>query len=136
MRRPGLLLGAALGVLAGFTLAPPLARIARSWPHRVAVFGHSMEPTLHAGDWLLVDPDAFIARLPAPGELCVAHYPRAPQRLIVKRATWVTGSTATLASDHPAHSAAEDTIGPVAAAEIVGRPWFRYWPLDRFGRVG
>ncbi len=136
MRRPGLLLGAALGILAGATFAPVLARVVRSWPNRVAVFGHSMEPTLRAGDWLLVDPEAFITRLPAPGELCVAHDPRVPQRLIVKRATWVTGSTATLASDHPAHVAADEAIGPVAAAEIVGQPWLRYWPLDRFGRVG
>jgi signal peptidase I len=136
MRRPGLLLGAALGVLAGVSFVPVLTRIARSWPNRVAVSGHSMEPTLRDGDWLLVDPEAFVARPPAPGELCVAFDPRAPQRLIVKRASVVTGSRATLASDHPAHLAAQESIGPVASNQIVGRPWLRYWPLDRLGRVG
>jgi signal peptidase I len=136
MRRPGLLLGAALGVLAGLAaLVPLLALLARSWPHRIAVAGHSMEPELRAGDWLLVDPDAFTARPPAPGELCVAHDPRAPWRLLVKRAGVVTGASVMLKSDHPAHAAAQEIIGPVASASIVGRPWLRYWPLDRVGRL-
>jgi signal peptidase I len=135
VRRPGLLLGAALAVAALIGRAPLINRVFRSWPHRIAVAGHSMAPTLVDGDWLLVDPDAFATRPPAPGELCVAHDPRAPDRLIVKRCHVTTGASVVLVGDHPAHSSAVAPIGPIDLAGLVGRPWFRYWPIERIGPV-
>ena len=74
MRRYGRSLGAALSVAAGLVLAPLAMRLAWSWPHRVAVDGHSMEPALRHGDWLLVDPDSYKARTPRLGEIVVSLF--------------------------------------------------------------
>jgi len=117
MRRLGLLLGAAL--LFAFVLA------SRRYT-RVAVTGHSMEPTLRDGDWLLVDRRGR----PRPGSLVVAEDPRAVGRLIVKRVNGVgTDSQLQLSSDHPAH--AGELIGPVRPADVVGIVRLRYWPPGR-----
>lgn len=114
-----------------------MRRLIRSWRHRVAVDGHSMEPTLRSGDWLLVDPLAYGRREPASGELVVAADPRRPDRLLVKRVAGVlTDASLVLAGDHPAHVEEGDLIGPVGVDAIVGRPWFRYWPPSRIGRLG
>ena len=96
----------------------------------MAVAGHSMEPTLLDGDWLLVDP--VRADQLQSGDLVVARDPRAGERLLVKRV--VSTAPLLLAGDHPAH--ANDQIGPVEPDGIIGRPWFRYWPVGRIGRVG
>jgi len=95
-----------------------------------------MEPTLHEGDWLLVDPAVYRTRSPVPGELVVAVDPRQPERWLVKRVARVApDGTLTLTGDHPAHAADEEVIGAVDRAELVGRPWLRYWPISRFGRL-
>lgn len=86
-----------------------------------------MEPTLRDGDWLLVDPDDQ----PALGDLAVAHD---GPTLVLKRVVETDDSgRLTLASDNPAH--AGQRIGPVADSLVVGRPWFRYWPPTRLGRL-
>jgi phage repressor protein C with HTH and peptisase S24 domain len=115
MRRPGLLLGAALASVAGFALARRL--------ERVAVAGHSMEPGLRDGDWLLVwrDPRRFRG-----GDIVVARDPRDTSRLIVKRVREATDSQLWLESDHPAH--ASEVIGPVGRPDVRGRVVLRYWP--------
>ena len=65
MRRLAFVAGTALfvGLIIGAIRSLP-----RSWSARVAVKGHSMEPTLTDGDWLLVDPLAYSARFPRTGE--------------------------------------------------------------------
>ena len=84
-----------------------------------------MEPTLHDGDWLLVDPD----ERPALGDLAVAHD---GHRLVLKRVVDIDASGAyTLAGDNPDH--AGQRIGPLEPKLVVGRPWFRYWPPLRVG---
>ena len=136
MSRFGRLLGAALSVGVGVALAPVLMRAAWSWPHRVAVAGHSMEPSLRDGDWLLVDPDAYRQRPPRPGDLVVARDPREVRRTLIKRVHRVDeDGHLRLAGDHPAHASDAETLGLVEAGAVVGRPWFRYWPLPRVGPV-
>jgi hypothetical protein len=140
MRRFGRLLGAALSVGAGVVVAPIALRVVWSWPHRVAVTGHSMEPTLLDGDWLLVDPDAYLKNGPAEGDLVVSLDPRLPSRMLVKRVAHVDpeGYLA-LAGDHPAHRHVAGHQQPdqilVPPKEVLGRPWLRYWPFERFGLV-
>jgi hypothetical protein len=90
-----------------------------------------MEPTLRDGDWLLVDPVAQ----PTAGELVVAHDPRDPDRLIVKRIVETQPGRLLVAGDHPAHAGDAAEIGALETALVVGRPWLRYWPPRRFGRV-
>jgi hypothetical protein len=95
-----------------------------------------MEPTLRAGDWLLVDPDAYRDRLPSAGELVVADDPRRAGRLIVKRAVGsADGAAVRLVGDHSGH-ADEPGLAAVPRTSLIGRPWLRYWPPRRFGRVG
>ncbi|MGI8927968.1 MAG: nickel-type superoxide dismutase maturation protease [Candidatus Limnocylindrales bacterium] len=111
-------------------------RLGRSWEARVGVEGHSMEPTLLEGDWLLVDPDAYGRRMPRVGELVVARDPRDPRRVIVKRVAAIDADDRmTLAGDHPAHANDAGHIGAVDQAQLLGRPWFRYWPPSRFAPV-
>jgi signal peptidase I len=92
-----------------------------------------MEPNLRDGDWLLVDPLAFAERPPRVGDLVVARDPRAADRLLVKRvrSLGVDGKV-TIGGDHRAH---EDEGIPVERNDVLGRPWFRYWPARRLGRV-
>ena len=116
-------------------------RLWPSWQARVAVVGHSMEPTVLDGDWLLVDPTAYSYATPRTGELIVSPDPRMPSRLLVKRVAHVDpeGYLA-LAGDHPAHRHVPGHQQPdqvlVPPNAVLGRPWLRYWPLERVGRIG
>ena len=114
-----------------------MGRLFRSWRSRVAVAGHSMEPTLQAGDWLLVDPDAYRGRPPRAGDLVVAVDPRMSGRLLVKRVARVDDDGGlVLAGDHPAHARLDaEQMPPVHSDGLRGRPWFRYWPPPRIGRI-
>ena len=123
MRRLGLWLGAAL-VFACLVL------IGRRL-ERFAVSGHSMEPTLRDGDWLIVDRQG----LAVPGSLVVARDPRSVGRLVVKRVGEVgTDHQLVLESDHPAHAAEE--IGSVSESDVLGLVVLRYWPPSRAGQIG
>ncbi len=115
-----------------------LRRLSRSWSARVAVEGDSMRPTLQAGDWLLVDPGAFRDTPPAVGDLVLVPDPREPSRLLVKRVTEVheEGRELFVRGDAPAVSTDSRTFGSVGTSEVEGRPWFRYWPPRRLGRIG
>lgn len=102
----------------------------------MAIEGPSMEPTVRAGDWVLVDPDAYASRSPAPEDLVLAPDPRADDRLLIKRVGSVDAEGwLRLAGDDPEHSTDSRVFGAVEAAAVVGRPWFRYWPLRRVGRL-
>jgi signal peptidase I len=107
-------------------------RLGRSWQARVAVSGHSMAPGLRAGDWLLVDPDAYRVSSPRPGDLVLAEK---AEGLLVKRVGALPGDgvieligDAASTDDHR-----HDLAVPLSA--ISGRPWFRYWPPGRVGRL-
>jgi phage repressor protein C with HTH and peptisase S24 domain len=124
MRRSGLALGTAFLFAGG-------AFIGRRKLTRVAVSGHSMEPTLCDGDWLLVERSPSSIR---NGDVVVAADPRSTGRVIVKRVRSVrTDDDLILAGDHPAHS--NETIGPLRRADVLGKVVARYWPLARLGRV-
>lgn len=124
------------GLLAvGRLLIPVGVRIARSWPGRVAVSGRSMAPSLLHGDWLLVEL-AAAGSSPARGDLVVVPDPRQPARLLVKRVGSVErGGRLLLQGEAPDASTDSRTFGAVDPGAVLGRPWFRYWPLRRIGRV-
>jgi nickel-type superoxide dismutase maturation protease len=95
-----------------------------------------MTPTLEPGDWLLVDPDAYVDRPPDPGELVLAPDPREPSRLLVKRVVDVDDrGRLTVAGDNAAESSDSRAFGAIDQSALDGRPWFRYWPLRRWGRI-
>ena len=133
VRGLGIGLGVAFGLLAA---SGPIARLRRSWGHRAAIDGWSMFPLLHPGDWVLIDPWAYGARDPRAGELVVAPDPREPGRWLVKRVRAVApDGRLELAGDDPARSTDSRTFGAVEVATVVGRPWLRYWPPRRIGRL-
>jgi nickel-type superoxide dismutase maturation protease len=133
--RAGLRLGIGLAAL-GVALAPPLVKIARSWPLRSAVSGESMRPLLRPGDWLLIDPEAYRARAPRPSELVAVADPRDPSRWLVKRVVAVgEDGRLDLRGDDPQRSTDSRTFGPVEPGRVIGRPWARYWPPQRIGRI-
>jgi len=108
--------------------------LSRSWTSRVAIAGRSMEPALEDGDWVLVDPEAYAARSPRPGELILVPDPRAPERVLIKRvATTSRDGQLTILGDAPDASTDSRDFGPIAAEAVQGRPWLRYWPLRRLG---
>lgn len=95
-----------------------------------------MEPAIADGDWLLVDPDAWRVRPPAPGALVLLADPRAPHRLLVKRVhTVFPDGSLDVRGDAPDRSTDSRHFGPVATADLLGRPWLRVHPLRRAGRV-
>lgn len=94
-----------------------------------------MEPLLREGDWLLVDPDWYAQRLPRPGDLTVVPDPRLPDRLLVKRVSAVGPRGVEVRGDASEGSTDSRTFGPVPRSSLAGRPWFRYWPPSRVGRL-
>lgn len=95
-----------------------------------------MSPTLESGDWLLVDPDAYVGVRPGVGQLVLVPDPRASERLLVKRVAEVTADgDLVVHGDSPEASTDSRTFGAVRRASVEGRPWFRYWPLRRVGRI-
>ncbi|HEV8471059.1 MAG TPA: nickel-type superoxide dismutase maturation protease [Candidatus Limnocylindria bacterium] len=94
----------------------------------VAVAGHSMEPALRDGDWVIVAP---LWRPPRRGEIVLARDPRVPERLVLKRVARVEDGRYTLLGDRPDESTDSRTFGPVALSHVVGRAVFRYAPLAR-----
>lgn len=83
---------------------------------RVAVAGHSMEPTLRDGDSLVYE-----RRAPRVGDMAVARDPRDARRWLVKRVGAVGRQELLLTSDAPGHECLF-----VDRAHVIGRVAFRY----------
>jgi nickel-type superoxide dismutase maturation protease len=121
---------AAVAVALGTALAVALVT-------RVEVFGQSMEPTLLAGDRLLV------ARLPRPlsppSRRVVAFVdPRDPlgRRILLKRLVHSGRSGMEVRGDNPAQSTDSRHFGPVERRALVGLAVYRYAPPERAGWIG
>ena len=93
------------------------------------VYGRSMEPTLRAGDRLLV----VYGRRPRPGNLVVAAFPDGVRA--VKRITEQRESGWWLSSDNPDHGVDSRHRGPLEDQRIRAVVRARVWPRPRlFGR--
>jgi signal peptidase I len=94
-----------------------------------------MAPGLLPGDWLLVDPAGYGQRPPRAGEIVVVPDPRLGERWLIKRVSAIEpDGRLRLAGDEPDASTDSRVFGFVDAA-LAGRPWFRYWPPRRWGRI-
>jgi nickel-type superoxide dismutase maturation protease len=113
--------------LVGLGLAVVVVR-----PRRVLVEGASMEPTLLAGDRLLV-----VRRFaPRVGDIVALADPRDGRRLLVKRVTAMAGRELTVEGDNPGSSTDSRDFGPVTGRGLLGRAVYRYGPGGRTGRLG
>jgi signal peptidase I len=114
-----------------------------------------MIPSIHAGDWLLVDPTigrwprrgtVVVFREPGSDELAIKRVAGRPGDWIPFAGAWLklADDEAWLLSDADDAALAVDGIGkavdsrsygPVPVAALVGRAWFRYGPVRRMGRL-
>jgi nickel-type superoxide dismutase maturation protease len=108
---------------------------ARKRCRRYLVAGHSMEPTIRDGDWVLVDATAYAARRPRIGDVVVAIDPREPARAVFKRVARRNPNGLWLLGDSPQHSTDSRDFGWVGDEAVLGRAWFRYWPAGEFGFI-
>lgn len=60
--------------------------------------------------------------------------PIQPTTAPLDQSTWtIPPGELFLMGDHRANSADSRSFGPVPAAQVIGRAWLRYWPVDTFG---
>ena len=123
------------------TVTVVLLVVTRTAGRPYVVAGRSMEPTLQAGDRVIVDLRAFRERAPERGDVVLIrtedgaelikrvsgtnedrHRPGEPERI------WVVG-------DNPDASLDSRDIGPLLRNRIVGRVTLRYWPPSRAGPI-
>jgi nickel-type superoxide dismutase maturation protease len=83
---------------------------------RYRVTGASMEPTLHDGEFVLVDE----SRRPVPGELALARHPTRRLLTVVKRVAAVGDDGYVVASDNPAEGTDSRQWGPLEPGLVVG----------------
>ncbi len=102
-------------------------------PWRVAVSGHSMEPVLREGDWVLVIPPR---RTPRRGDVVLVRDPRERTRLLLKRVAEVQADGLVVMVDRSDHSTDSRHFGAVPLSDVIGRAAFRYAPLRRVGLLG
>jgi len=58
---------------------------------RIRVDGFSMEPTLHTGEFVIVNKLAYRLGQPETGDVIVFHYPRDPEQEYIKRVIGLPG---------------------------------------------
>ncbi len=89
---------------------------------RVVVSGASMEPTLSAGDRLLVR----WGRAPRPGLIVVVEWLGRPGILLVKRVIRREGAGWWIEGDGESHGNDSRSFGAISSGEILGTVLFRY----------
>lgn len=113
-----------------------------------------MRPAIEAGDWLLLDPTTrgwprrgsiVVVREPGSGILAIKRVAGRPGDRILHAhhepggaahgplvlgpdEAWLTGDDRSVSID-------SSRYGPVNLDRLVGRAWFRYWPLRRIGTI-
>jgi nickel-type superoxide dismutase maturation protease len=83
---------------------------------RFRVTGASMEPTLHDGEFVLVDA----WRRPRSGELALVRHPHRSEVTVVKRVASIDDDGCELSSDNPSAGTDSRTWGPLDPSLILG----------------
>jgi signal peptidase I len=74
--------------------------IARATVQPFRVDGHSMDPTLHDTEFILVDKVSYHIGQPQRGDIVVFHFPGDTTRDFIKRVIGVPGDTVQVKSEH------------------------------------
>jgi nickel-type superoxide dismutase maturation protease len=117
-----------VGIGAG---ALAVAAIAAARPRRVVVAGRSMEPTLLAGDRLLV---GRFGR-PRVGDVVALRDPADDRRVIVKRIAAIRRQEFYVTGDNLEASVDSRVFGSVPRTALLGKVVRRYAPASRAGSV-
>jgi signal peptidase I len=130
-----------LALVFGFVLAVVFLGtefLARPW----TVHGQSMEPTLSAGDRVIVDLWTHRHRSPRLGEIVLIEGTDPGSPTMVKRVAAPPGGlpgdgrTLWVLGDNPRASADSRQIGAIPLERVVGRVALIYWPPVRAGFPG
>ena len=105
--------------------------LGRRWVQRVEVRGPSMQPTLAEGDRLLCGPAVRLRT----GDIVVVEEPGGGGLLAVKRVAALDDGAVVVLGDNRAASRDSRAYGPLPRAAVRGRPWWRYFPPGRAGRL-
>jgi signal peptidase I len=65
---------------------------------RIRVDGHSMEPTLQSGEFVIVNKLAYKFSQPEISDVIVFHYPRDPEQEYIKRVIGLSGDHVTISN--------------------------------------
>jgi signal peptidase I len=82
-----------LDVIETLVLSVLLFTIINAVSARIRVDGFSMEPTLHSGEFVIVNKLAYKLGQPRLGDVIVFHYPRDPEQEYIKRVIGLPGDT-------------------------------------------
>ncbi len=100
--------------------------------HRVEVTGDSMEPTLRAGDRLVVVRSVEAVR---PGQIVVVRDPRDQRRHMIKRVVRVLHDRIEVRGDNADSSTDSRHFGFVDLSLVEGVARYRYFPASRAGSL-
>ncbi|MBI4493749.1 MAG: nickel-type superoxide dismutase maturation protease [Chloroflexi bacterium] len=85
-----------------------------------------MAPAYRAGERLLVNRLAYVARAPRPGDVVVVRDPAQSSRLLLKRVAARSGGSYVVLGDNRAASRDSRHFGPLRRREIIGKVLGRY----------
>ena len=92
------------------------------WPFkRIKITGHSMEPLLRDGDFLLVNQWAYIFFRPKIEDIVVFKNPQNKNQLLCKRIAEIQGVNYILLGDNHSDTLDSSQLGPIPRRLILGR---------------
>ena len=80
-----------IDVLETLVLSIVLFALINAVSARIRVDGYSMEPTLHSGEFVIVNKLAYWLGSPEQGDIIVFHFPRDPEQEYIKRVIGLPG---------------------------------------------
>ena len=93
---------------------------------RFKIKDKSMEPTVKAGDYVLVNKLAYIFGKPSKGDIVVLKHPKEKDRFLIKRISRVTNSDEYyIVGDNKDYSQDSRHFGSIKKNSIVGKVWIR-----------
>lgn len=84
-----------------------------------------MSPTLHDGDWILVEDGYYASNEPARGDLVLTKHPHQPELVMAKRISNIDDEQIFLLGDNPPHSTDSRHFGWVHREKLLAKVWSR-----------